>query len=271
MAAVGAAKQWAQVLHGLAQCYREILGVSETSRIWLVTTEMTIRVLLVDDQALIRDGLAIILNAQPDIRVVGQAVDGREAVELAPQLQPDVILMDIKMPRLDGIQATRRIKEQLPQTPIIILTTYAEDELVFEGIRAGASGYLLKDITRDKLAEAVCGAARGEAQIDPAVATQVLAEFQRMANVLRRPTPHPPAPAEEGEPELPPMEALTPREETILRLLTEGLTNAGIAARLGLSEGTVKNHVSEILSKLHANDRTHAVVLAIKRGLLDVK
>ncbi len=232
---------------------------------------MTIRVLLVDDQSLIRDGLAIILNAQPDIRVVGQAADGQEGIAAAERLRPDVILMDIKMPRIDGIEATRRIKEQLPQTPIIILTTYAEDELVFEGIRAGASGYLLKDITRDDLAEAVRGAVRGEAQIDPAVASQVLAEFQRMANLLRRPVARPPAPPAQAEPELPPLEALTPREETILRLLTEGLTNAGIADRLGLSEGTVKNHVSEILAKLHANDRTHAVVLAIKRGLLDVK
>lgn len=226
---------------------------------------MSIRVLLVDDQALIREGLAIILGAQPDISVVGHAADGQEAIEQARRLQPDVIMMDIKMPRLNGIQATRQIKEALPATQIIILTTYAEDELVFEGVRAGALGYLLKDITRDKLAEAVRGAARGEAQIDPAVAAQVLAEFQRMSNVLRRP----PTLAKEATPP-PMMEALTPREETILRLLTEGLTNAGIAARLHLSEGTVKNHVSEILSKLQANDRTHAVVLAIKRGLLDL-
>ena len=231
---------------------------------------MAIRVLLADDQALIREGLAIILNAQPDIRVVGQAADGQEAVDLAGRLQPDVILMDIKMPRMDGIKATRQIKEDLPEIPIVILTTYAEDELVFEGIRAGASGYLLKDITRDQLAEAVRGAVRGEAQIDPAVASHVLAEFQRMSNLLRRPTQRSSAPSDEAVPDLPPMEALTPREETILRLLTEGLTNAGIAARLHLSEGTVKNHVSEILSKLHANDRTHAVVLAIKRGLLDL-
>ncbi len=246
---------------------------------------MSIRVLLVDDQALIREGLAIILGAQPDISVVGHAADGQEAIEQARRLQPDVIMMDIKMPRLNGIQATRQIKEALPATQIIILTTYAEDELVFEGIRAGALGYLLKDITRDKLAEAVRGAARGEAQIDPAVAAQVLAEFQRMSNVLRRTVPRVPGPqdqgldtvqcpptlAKEATTKLPPMmEALTPREETILRLLTEGLTNAGIAARLHLSEGTVKNHVSEILSKLQANDRTHAVVLAIKRGLLDL-
>jgi len=232
---------------------------------------MAIRVLLVDDQALIREGLAIILGAQPDIKIVGQAADGQEGVGLAVRLQPDVILMDIKMPRMDGIKATRQIKEDLPETPIIILTTYAEDELVFEGIRAGASGYLLKDITRGQLVEAVRGAARGEAQIDPAVAAQVLAEFQRMANVLRRPARGSPTPSKETETELPPIEALTPREEEILRLLTEGLTNAGIAARLYLSEGTVKNHVSEILSKLHANDRTHAVVLALKRGLLDLE
>lgn len=231
---------------------------------------MAIRVLVVDDQSLIREGLTIILDSQSDIRVVGQAADGREAISLASRLQPDVILMDIKMPRMDGIKATRQIKEEYAKTQIIILTTYAEDELVFEGIRAGASGYLLKDITRDQLVEAVRGVARGEAQIDPAVAAQVLAEFQRMANALRRHTLRPPTTADEAVTDLPPMEALTPREGTILHLLTEGLTNAGIATRLHLSEGTVKNHVSEILSKLHANDRTHAVVLAIKRGLLDL-
>lgn len=224
---------------------------------------MSIRVLLADDQALIRDGLAVILNAQPDIEVVGQAADGQEAVELAARLRPDVILMDIRMPRMDGIAATRQIKETRPTARILILTTYSDDELVFEGIRAGAMGYLLKDITRTRLAEAVRGAARGEAQIDPAVAGQVLAEFQRMADLLHRRA----APLSSTA-DLAPIESLTPREETILRLMTEGLTNAGIAERLYLSEGTVKNYVSEILGKLQANDRTHAVVLAIKRGLV---
>jgi DNA-binding NarL/FixJ family response regulator len=203
---------------------------------------------------------------------------------------PDVILMDIKMPRMDGIQATREIKKKLPQIPVVILTTYADDELVFEGIRAGASGYLLKDISRQQLAEAVRGAARGEAQINPTIASNILAEFKRMANlsltermrygtetIAEEPSESQVVEASDDKtavPELreavgPPLiEALTPREETILRLLTEGLTNAGIAARLYLSEGTVKNHVSEILRKLQANDRTHAVVLAIKRGLL---
>jgi DNA-binding NarL/FixJ family response regulator len=235
---------------------------------------MPVRTLVVDDQALIREGLAIILDAQPDIEVVGQAADGREAIALASRLQPDVVLMDIKMPRIDGLAATREIKRRDPSIQILILTTYSEDELIFEGIRAGASGYLLKDITREQLADAVRGAARGEAQIDRAVASQVLVEFQRMADVLSRrgsvPATSAPIAAEQRDPELPEVEELTPREETILKLLTEGLTNAGIADRLYLSEGTVKNYVSQILSKLQANDRTHAVVLAIRRGLLDV-
>ncbi|MFN2132042.1 MAG: response regulator [Anaerolineae bacterium] len=235
---------------------------------------MPIRALVVDDQALIREGLAIILDAQPDIEVVGQAADGHEAIALASRLQPEVVLMDIRMPHLDGLAATREIKRRYPSIQILILTTYSEDELIFEGIRAGASGYLLKDITRRQLADAVRGAARGEAQIDRAVASRVLAEFQRMADVLSRrgsPSLTSIKVAEDRErQELPEVEDLTPREETILKLLTEGLTNAGIADRLHLSEGTVKNYVSQILSKLQANDRTHAVVLAIRRGLLDV-
>ena len=228
-----------------------------------------ITVLIVDDQELIREGLSIILGAEPDINVVGAAADGREGVRQATALRPDVVLMDIKMPRMVGIRATRQIKAALPDTPVIILTTYADDELVFEGIQAGASGYLLKDIGRRQLAQAVRGAVRGEAQINPAIAAKVLVEFQRLAEaksapaLRRQPPPAPDRPHHQ-------FEALTPREETILRLLTEGLTNAGIAARLHLSEGTVKNQVSDILRKLQANDRTHAVVLAIKRGLLEL-
>jgi DNA-binding NarL/FixJ family response regulator len=239
---------------------------------------MSVRVLLVDDQELIREGLTIILNAEPDIEVVGAAADGREGVSQAKRLRPDVVLMDIKMPHMDGIEATRLIRAALPTTPVVILTTYADDDLVFRGIRAGAMGYLLKDIGRGKLAEAVRGAALGEAQIDPSIASKVLAEFQRMSGLLQRRAAAGPGPvSHEGRGQEPsaggryPIQALTAREEGILQLLTEGLTNAGIAARLSLSEGTVKNHVSEILSKLHANDRTHAVVLAIKRGLLELE
>ena len=222
-----------------------------------------IRVLLADDQDIIRTGLTIILNHQPDIEVVGQAADGMEAVNLAHQLQPDVILMDIKMPRLNGIQATRQIASALPKTQIIILTTYDTDDWVFDGIRAGAVGYLLKDTSGDNLADAVRGALRGESQMDPTVARKVLREFQHVTGPGHASIP--PAPPEE------PLEKLTDREEEILKLLVAGLSNKEIAQQLSLSEGTVKNHISAILAKLHANDRTQAVLTALKRGLVDLK
>jgi DNA-binding NarL/FixJ family response regulator len=222
-----------------------------------------IRVLLADDQDIIRTGLTIILNHQPDIDVIGQAADGIEAVELAKGLRPEVILMDIKMPRLNGIQATRQIVAALPKTQIIILTTYDTDDWVFDGIRAGAIGYLLKDTSGDNLAEAVRGALRGESQIDPTVARKVLREFQQLT--AHRSAASQPAPEEE------PLERLTEREEEVIKLLAAGLANKDIAQQLSLSEGTVKNHISAILAKLHANDRTQAVLTALKRGLVDLK
>ncbi len=222
-----------------------------------------IRVLLADDQDIIRTGLTIILNHQADIEVVGQAADGLEAVEFAKRLHPDVILMDIKMPHLNGIQATRQIVAALPKTQIIILTTYDTDDWVFDGIRAGAIGYLLKDTSGDNLAEAVRGALRGESQIDPTVARKVLREFQQLTS--RRSAA--PQPVVEDEP----LERLTDREEEVLKLLAGGLANKEIAQQLSLSEGTVKNHISAILTKLHANDRTQAVLTALKRGLVDLK
>ena len=222
-----------------------------------------IRVLLADDQDIIRTGLTIILNHQADIEVIGQAADGLEAVEFAKRLHPDVILMDIKMPRLNGIQATRQIVAALPKTQIIILTTYDTDDWVFDGIRAGAIGYLLKDTSGDNLAEAVRGALRGESQIDPTVARKVLREFQQLTS--RRSAA--PQPVVEDEP----LERLTDREEEVLKLLAGGLANKEIAQQLSLSEGTVKNHISAILTKLHANDRTQAVLTALKRGLVDLK
>ena len=222
-----------------------------------------IRVLLADDQDIIRTGLTIILNHQADIKVVGQAADGVEAVELAKELQPDVILMDIKMPRLNGIQATRQIMTALPKTQIIILTTYDTDDWVFDGIRAGAVGYQLKDTSGDNLADAVRGAMRGESQMDPTVARKVLREFQHVTSTSKAATP----PTSEEEP----LEKLTDREEEILKLLAAGLSNREIAQQLSLSEGTVKNHISAILAKLHANDRTQAVLTALKRGLVDLK
>ena len=228
-----------------------------------------IRVLLADDQDIIRTGLTIILNHQDDLDVVGQAADGVEAVDLAKQLKPDVILMDIKMPHLNGIQATRQIMAALPRTQIIILTTYDTDDWVFDGIRAGAVGYLLKDTPGDNLAEAVRGAMRGESQMDPIVARKVLREFQH-ATATHRTTTGPVATAQ-PVPEEEPLEKLTDREEEILKLLAAGLPNKEIAQQLSLSEGTVKNHISAILAKLHANDRTQAVLTALKRGLVDLK
>jgi DNA-binding NarL/FixJ family response regulator len=222
-----------------------------------------IGVLLVDDQQIVRQGLATILRYAPGIEVVGEAGDGKEAIALAAALRPDVVLMDLKMPSLGGIPATRRICKAQPETHVIILTTYDADDLVFEGIKAGAKGYLLKDASSETLIEAIRGVMQGESLIDPGVARNVLEEFRRLA---AEPAPHLPSKA----PEPLQIEPLTPREEEVLRLLTEGLSNREIGARLHLTEGTVKNYVSAIIAKLQANDRTHAVVTALRHGLVDL-
>jgi DNA-binding NarL/FixJ family response regulator len=214
-----------------------------------------IRVLLVDDQKLMREGLCVLLELEPDLEVAGEAEDGQAALETYATLQPDVVLMDIRMPGMDGVEATWRLRERWPQARIIILTTFDDDEYVFEGLRAGALGYLLKDVSGQELAEAVRTVAAGGALIEPSVARKVLAEFARLAPPAR--------PPEEGLPE-----PLSERERDVLRLLASGLSNREIAKRLSLAEGTVKNYVTSILQKLGVRDRTQAAVRARELGMI---
>jgi DNA-binding NarL/FixJ family response regulator len=215
---------------------------------------MSIRVLLVDDQALFREALHTLLSVQPHIEVVGEAGDGEEALRLAADLQPDVVLMDLQMPLLDGVAATRRLQTEQPTCRVIVLTTFDDDEYVFEGLRAGAIGYLLKDAPAKKLVEAIEAAAKGETFLQPSIAAKVVAEVTRQAqNKL---------PAE------PLVEPLTSRELDILRLLTQGMNNKEIADELVITEGTVKNHVTNILGKLGVRDRTQAVLKAKEMRLL---
>lgn len=238
-----------------------------------------IRVLIVDDQDIVRQGLSVILGherserGERGIEVVGMAADGQEALELALANPPDVILMDLKMPRLNGIQATRRIVQARPQVKVVVLTTYDADQWVFDAIRAGASGYLLKDSDAGEIVQAVRGAVQGEARIDPQVAGKVLQEFQRLAGPREsRLQPDEPGRAagagfSASATSEPILEELTERERAILQEMAQGKSNKEIAETLFLAEGTVKNYVSAIIGKLQANDRTQAAILALKRGL----
>ena len=215
-----------------------------------------IRVLVVDDQGLVRAGFRMILEAQPDIEVVGEAADGLDAVEAAGRLRPDVVLMDIRMPRLDGLEATRRLAGPGTADPVrvLILTTFDLDEYVFEALRAGASGFLLKDLPRDDLVAAVRVVAAGEALLAPRVTRRLIEEF------ARRPAG--------ADPDPDALAALTAREREALELLARGLSNAEMAASLYVSEHTVKTHVGNVLAKLGLRDRIQAVILAYEVGLV---
>ncbi|MBI5034671.1 MAG: response regulator transcription factor [Chloroflexi bacterium] len=213
-----------------------------------------IRVLLADDQSLFREGLRTLLSVQPDLEVVGEAANGAEALTLAASQHPQVVLMDVHMPVLDGVTATRKLHESHPAYRVIMLTTFDDDEYVFEGLRAGAVGYLLKDTPSQKLFEAIRAAARGESFLEPSVAAKVVAEFARLSGNS--------IPSKKAETS----DELSDREMEIVRLLARGLSNREIAEQLVITEGTVKNHVSNILSKLGVRDRTQAVLKAKENG-----
>jgi DNA-binding NarL/FixJ family response regulator len=213
-----------------------------------------IRVLIADDQALVRSGFRLILEAQKDIEVVGEADDGREAIELARGLRPDVVLMDIRMPALDGLEATRRLLADGEAPRVLMLTTFGEDEYVYDAMKAGASGFLLKDIRPEQLAEAVRIVAAGDALLSPAITRRLIEEF------VRRPPPGSSPPAE--------LSQLTERELEVLKLIARGLSNAEIASTLYLSEATVKTHITHVLTKLNLRNRVQAVVLAYESGLV---
>jgi DNA-binding NarL/FixJ family response regulator len=214
-----------------------------------------IRVLLVDDQALFLEGLRLLLEMRSeDIMVVGEAANGREALAAAQRLMPDVLLMDLNMPELNGVAATVEIKKQLPACQVIVLTTFDDDEMIFDAVRAGALGYLLKDTPGDRLVEAIRAAHRGEAVLQPNVAARLLAEFTRVTTART--------------PAAQPVDGMSAREIEIIKLLATGATNKEIGTTLFLTEGTVKNYVTTILSKLNVRDRTQAALRARELGLL---
>jgi DNA-binding NarL/FixJ family response regulator len=218
--------------------------------------ESPIRILIADDQALIREGLELLLGLTHGIAVVGTAADGNEAVRLAAERRPDVVLMDLRMPHCDGVEATRRIVRDHPFTRVVVLTTYSDDESIFSALEAGAMGYLTKDAAADEIQTAIRTVHRGEALLDPVVQRRLIAQLQ--GNEVRRSAP------EEALPD-----GLTPREAQVLRLVAEGLSNGEIAQRLVVTEATVKTHINNIFSKAELRDRAQAVIYAMRHGLSD--
>lgn len=239
-----------------------------------------LRLLIVDDQPLIRRGLSMMLATEPGIEIVGQAADGLEAIEQALATHPDVVVMDLQMPRASGVVATREITAKLPATQVVVLTTYDDDELVFEAIRAGAQAYLLKDASEDEVLETVRAVHRGEARLSPAIARKVMAQFRTFAAQTPDREATPPASSASGGTSTPTAaagpppksalpgrfeEPLTDKEARILDLIAQGKSNKQIAAAVFLAEGTVKNYVSRIMDKLHARSRTELAVCAVGR------
>lgn len=228
----------------------------------LIMTEISkIRVLIVDDHQIVREGLSSVLQSKGDIEVVGLAANGTEAVDLARKLAPDVVLMDISMPMMDGVAATKQIKKENPQTGVVVLTMYADEEYIFELVKAGAAGYLLKDADSTQIAKAIRAISKGESMIHPAIASKILTGFSRLSS----------GKTEKGLKKNPAVHGMSDRELEVLELVAEGKTNKEIANDLSLSEKTVKNHIQSIFKKLDVTDRTKAAIYAIKEGLIDLK
>lgn len=212
-----------------------------------------IRILICDDQTIVTEGLRVIFESDPEIEVIGIAHDGAQVIELIPKLKPNLVVMDLKMPIMNGVQATRIIRERFPDVHVLILTTYDDDEWVFDAIRSGAEGYLLKDTPREKLIAAIKDTVDGKTHIDPDVAGKLLTALQQSPKITNSAV----------------ADQLSEREHDVLRLLAKGLNNAEIAQRLFLSEGTIRNYISEILAKLNVTDRTQAALLAVRYGFVD--
>jgi DNA-binding NarL/FixJ family response regulator len=217
-----------------------------------------LKVIIVDDHALFRRGLEMVLENEKDIEVVGEATDGQQAVDKTSELMPDVVLMDVRMPRRSGIEATQRIKELMPHVKIVVLTNSDEEADLYEAIKAGASGYLLKEISSEEVADAIRSVVQGHSRISPAMASKLLTEFQAMSKRT-----------DDRQPLAPPK--LTERELQILRLVAKGLGNRDIAQQLFISENTVKNHIRNILEKLQLHSRMEAVIYAVREKLFDIK
>lgn len=212
-----------------------------------------IRILVADDESVVRDGVVTILSLQPDMKVVGEAEDGQRAIELARQHKPDVILLDMRMPKINGLEAIPKLKEASPNSRILVLTSFAESDMVYQTIRAGALGFLLKDARRDQLLQAIRDVSNGQASIQPTIAMKVIHEIEHPAEIMYTADP------------------LTPREHEALRLIARGLSNQEIAATMVVHERTVAKYVSSILEKLHLANRTQAALYALNKGLAETK
>ena len=229
------------------------------------------RVLIADDHDLVRDGYQRMLDREPDLEVVGEATNGREAVELCRELGPDLVLMDVRMPEMDGIEATRKIKGELPTTSVLVVTTYDNPDYLFEAVEAGAAGYVLKDAPKSQLIGAVRRTLNGESPLNQELAMQLISRFSREDRERRKPAAPPPTASQHRGADAPALEALTPRELEVLGLLARGMSNPQIAQELVISRATAKTHVERIIGKLGVSDRTQAALRAIELRLVTLE